>query len=462
MTESSKRHIVLVGCGGNVGSHVVGHLGRLENVGRVTLVDSDVYEFKNLRTQDIAAADVGRPKAVVQAERLRRINPDLTVKTFQDSVENVPLGCLDGDVILAAVDSRRARQVINIIARRLNLPWLDSGVDGDRLFARVTVYFPGREASCLECGWGEQEYRDLKTRYPCTRDEAPRVDDEAPRAPDGTPRVDDEAPRAPDGTPREDAAPAGSTASGKAPATNAPSSLGALAASLLVIECSKILAGKGLLDSAGYEVFMEAKYHNLYPATLAFNPDCRLPEHRSGSIKPLSGFETRAIDTTLAELLQLEDAGDEAPVHGGAQPDAEGPRRPVHDETRLPGIPQQPGQGETPADRAPRLRVVGQRFVTRLTCQNCGHGRAYVRLRVSLRSDGAYKCDRCGGDMIATGFDTADQLNAERLSLPTVSRTLRSIGIRDGDVICVSRPNGLRRYVVARNGTHRAKVARVG
>jgi molybdopterin/thiamine biosynthesis adenylyltransferase len=398
VSESNEKHekqVVLIGCGGNVGSHVVDHLGRLDNVGRVTLVDPDRYESKNLRTQNIVPADVGRPKATVQADRLHRVNPHLDIRAFVDSVENVPLGCLNGDVILAAVDSKRARQVINEIARRLDLPWLDSGVEGERLFARVTVYFPGREEACLECRWAS-EYEDLETSYPCT----------------------------PDGTPDSDATP-----SGKAPATNAPSSLGALAASLLVIECRKVLAGESRYEGGGYEVFMEADYHNLYPTRLQVNPECRVQEHRSGSIKPLSGFETRSIDSTLGELLRSEITT---------------------------------GESEATDDDAPRLRVVGQRFITNLTCEDCGHRRSYVKLRVSLKSDGSYKCDRCGGEMIATGFDTTDELDGARLSTPTAGRTLRSVGIRDGDVVCVSRRHGQPRYVVTLNGSHRRRARTAG
>ncbi len=396
MSEIPKYHIVLVGCGGNVGSRVPDLLGKFEHVNRVTLVDPQKYELKNLRTQNIVPADVGRPKAMVQADRLRRINPDLNVRAFVDSVENVPLGCLDGDVILAAVDSRRARQVINIIARRLNVPWLDSGVDGERLFARVTVYFPDRDASCLECRFTTQEYQDLETRYPCTPDDAPDA--------------------------------------GAAPPTNASSELGALAASLLVIECKKVLSGKALHNSAGYELFMEANYHNLYPANLVFNPECRLPEHRTGSIKPLSGFETCSIESTLGELLRSDVTGSD-----------------VNDSDE-----------EKTDDDSQKLRVVGQRFVTKLTCRDCGDRRTYVRLGVSLRGEGTYKCDRCGGEMTATGFDTTDELDAARLSATTAARTLRSAGIRDGDVICVRRSNGRSRYIVALNGTYGARVIQVG
>jgi molybdopterin/thiamine biosynthesis adenylyltransferase len=387
VNEPTKKHIVLIGCG-NVGGFVVDHVGRLESVGHVSLCDHDVYEEKNLRTQNIEPADVGRPKAVVQADRLQSINPNLGITAYADSIENVPLGCLsDADVILAAVDSKRSRQVINEIARRLNIPWIDSGVEADRLLARVTVYFPEREAACGECRMTPEMYEDLETSYPCNPDA-------------GTPA-----------------------------ATNAPSSLGALAASLLIIECTKVLAGETRYDGSGYEVFMEADYHNVYPAKLQANTECRLSEHLTGSIKPPEGFETRSIDSTLGELLRSD-------VSEGASTDSQ--------------------------DDAPRLRVVNQRFATHLTCTDCGHRRGYVKLSVSLKNDGSYKCDRCGGEMVATGFDTLDELDGANLSAATASRTLRSVGIRDGDVVCLSRSKEQPRYVVTLNGTHGAGTKKIG
>src|SRR6185295_15243005 len=38
--------VVVVGAGGNIGSHAVPHLGRMAGVRRVVLIDRDVYEKK--------------------------------------------------------------------------------------------------------------------------------------------------------------------------------------------------------------------------------------------------------------------------------------------------------------------------------------------------------------------------------------------------------------------------------
>jgi hypothetical protein len=81
---------------------------------------------------------------------------------------------------------------------------------------------------------------------------------------------------------------------------------------------------------------------------------------------------------------------------------------------------------------------------------------------VSLKDDGSYKCDRCGGEMTAAGFDTLDELDGANLSARTASRTLRSVGIRDGDIVCLSHASERPRYIVALNGTHGARVKKIG
>src|SRR5262249_37876691 len=111
--------ITVVGAGGNIGSHLVSHLGRLAAVDRVTLIDLQRYEEKNLQGQNITPADVGQPKAEVQARRLRVINPALEVRAIVDDVANVPLGLLRGSAVLGCLDSRAARRAVQFSAWRV-------------------------------------------------------------------------------------------------------------------------------------------------------------------------------------------------------------------------------------------------------------------------------------------------------------------------------------------------------
>ena len=73
--RTGERSVVVVGAGGNIGSHLVPHLARMQLLDSVTLIDNDVYEASNLQTQDVTPRDVGKRKTAVQARRLKRIRP---------------------------------------------------------------------------------------------------------------------------------------------------------------------------------------------------------------------------------------------------------------------------------------------------------------------------------------------------------------------------------------------------
>ncbi len=72
-------HVAVFGIGG-VGGYVAEALGRA-GIGALTLVDKDTVSVSNINRQIIATYDtVGRPKTEVMAERLRTINPEMTVE----------------------------------------------------------------------------------------------------------------------------------------------------------------------------------------------------------------------------------------------------------------------------------------------------------------------------------------------------------------------------------------------
>ncbi len=71
--------------------------------------------------------DIGRPKVLAQAEKLRRIRPGfghagLDMIALQQRIEDVPRGLLKCDLIVSCLDSKAARQHVNEIAWRLKRP----------------------------------------------------------------------------------------------------------------------------------------------------------------------------------------------------------------------------------------------------------------------------------------------------------------------------------------------------
>ncbi|MBN2491658.1 MAG: ThiF family adenylyltransferase [Planctomycetes bacterium] len=250
--------VVIVGAGGNIGSHLVPHVGRLPEVGRVVLVDPDTYERSNLASQDIDACDVGRAKVEVQAARLARIRPELAVETEARPVQSVPLGRLRGDVILTALDSRESRRWVNQAAFRLGVPWIDAGVQADGLLARITMFRPAHDLPCLECAWQDQDFAHLEVAYPCG----------------GTP----------------------------AAATGAPSALGALAASLQALECRNLLTGRPDTLPPGHEVLLDARHRRHFVTRLVRNPSCRF-DHRTWAIERLDEGPARLSLRGLARRM---------------------------------------------------------------------------------------------------------------------------------------------------------------
>lgn len=241
-------HIVVAGAG-NTGSHLLPHLARMSDIGRITIVDPDVYAPENATAQNLdREEDIGVAKAVVQAGKVRSIRecaglPELEAAALQERFEDVPRGLLSCDLIVSCLDSLAARQHVNQIAFRMNVPFTDCGVQGSMKLTRVNSYQPAMDAPCLECAWGPDEYAALGQEYPC------------------------------------------GAIGGAAYPTMASSALGALAASLAAIEIAKLLSGDRAHALVGRQVLVDAEHHTLDVTTYRRNPSCRF-DHRSWQVEP--------------------------------------------------------------------------------------------------------------------------------------------------------------------------------
>lgn len=179
MTEQTAS-VVIVGAGGNIGSHLVAHIARLPHVRRLVLIDPGVYEEKNLVSQDIRRSDVGRNKARVWSRRAAEIRSALEIETIPLPVEAIALGRLRATVLAACLDSLGARQTVNEAAWRLGIPWVDAGVHADGSLVRVNTYEPGESNPCLECAWDRRQYTQLGQKRPCEHDPAEEPPTAAP------------------------------------------------------------------------------------------------------------------------------------------------------------------------------------------------------------------------------------------------------------------------------------------
>ena len=86
-----------------------------------------------------------------------------------------------------------------------------------------------------------------------------------------------------------------------------------------------------------------------------------------------------------------------------------------------------------------RLRVRGRRWATRALCGNCARPRQGLRLVPGpLATLG--RCRACGGPLHAPGFDLIEELPLGSLAARDRNRTLRSLGVRRGDVLSLVCP----------------------
>jgi adenylyltransferase/sulfurtransferase len=106
--------VLVIGAGG-LGSPVLAYLAAA-GVGRVIVVDDDAVDLTNLQRQILYdTADVGAPKAARAAERLRALNPQVTVDALgvrfdaSNARELVALA----DVVVDASDTFATRYLVN-------------------------------------------------------------------------------------------------------------------------------------------------------------------------------------------------------------------------------------------------------------------------------------------------------------------------------------------------------------
>ena len=362
--ESDLTTMLIAGVG-NIGSGLAPMLARL-GIPRIVLVDPDVYEKQNLSCQDILAGDIGKAKAVAQAHRLRRINPAIDVRAYCCRVEELPVGILRVDAIASCLDSRISRLYLTEAAWRLGVPVIDAAVDGAGLLVRANVYLPGPESICMQCSFDPEDYdlAALEQRYACQQGGA-----------------------------------------GLAP-TNAPASLGLIAAGLMTIECQKLLAGDREHLLAGRQVMIDLQHHSHYVTSFR-RRHCRF-DHETWQVEPIADSPARL---TLGEAMQLAANG-----------------------------------SSSAADCA--LRIEGQHFAAMQCCPSCGHHEAIALCLAGRIPRAQRRCTACGQAMTVRGFDLREWIDSQALGDQDLARPLSALGVEPCDVLSVRGVAGQRHFLL--------------
>ena len=142
--------VLVIGAGG-LGVPVLGYLTGA-GVGTLGIVDGDLLDASNLHRQTLyALADVGRPKALLAAQRLKALNPEVDVRAYAERADaaNLPGLAAGYDVLVDCSDNFGTRFLVNDVAVRLGLPAVLASVY--QYEGQLQVVRAG--GACLRCVW---------------------------------------------------------------------------------------------------------------------------------------------------------------------------------------------------------------------------------------------------------------------------------------------------------------------
>ena len=126
--------VAIFGLGG-VGSYVVEGLSRA-GVGNFILVDNDKINPSNINRQIIATTKtVGKPKVVVEKERILEINPEANVEIIEEFFTKDSKEIFDNtfSYIIDAIDTISSKIELIVRANKLNIPIISCMGTGNKL-----------------------------------------------------------------------------------------------------------------------------------------------------------------------------------------------------------------------------------------------------------------------------------------------------------------------------------------
>ena len=146
--------VLIVGMGG-LGSPVAMYLASA-GVGHLILADFDMVELSNLQRQIIhSTEDIGRNKVDSAYDRLKQLNPEITVTRFKQVLDDETLSDLvpQVDLVVDGCDNFDTRFAVNRACVKFNKP-LVSGA-AIRFEGQVSVFTNDGNGPCYHCLYKE-------------------------------------------------------------------------------------------------------------------------------------------------------------------------------------------------------------------------------------------------------------------------------------------------------------------
>jgi len=134
--------VAVFGCGG-LGGYIIEELARL-GVGRITVVDPDVFEEHNLNRQLLCTQELlGSKKVDAAAHRVAAVNPAVRIQAFDTAFcqDNSTEILKDADVAADGLDSISVRLELAEACKNQNIPLVHGAIAG--WSGHVAVQYPG-------------------------------------------------------------------------------------------------------------------------------------------------------------------------------------------------------------------------------------------------------------------------------------------------------------------------------
>jgi len=143
--------VLIVGAGG-LGSPIAIYLAAL-GIGKIGIVDNDKVEISNLSRQIIfSTADLKKNKSSIAINKLKKINPNLQLQSFQKklNIKNINQIAKNFDLVVDGSDNFKTRFLINnycLENKKILVSGAISKFDGQV----YTFNFLKKKSPCLEC-----------------------------------------------------------------------------------------------------------------------------------------------------------------------------------------------------------------------------------------------------------------------------------------------------------------------
>lgn len=136
------KRVLVVGCGG-LGGNLISILSRI-GIGHLRIVDGDVFEATNLNRQLFSEIPVlGQNKARAAADRVARINPEITIEAIEtflteENAADLLAGC---HIVMDALDNIPGRRMLAAACEKAGVPLVYGAISG--WVAQAALSLPG-------------------------------------------------------------------------------------------------------------------------------------------------------------------------------------------------------------------------------------------------------------------------------------------------------------------------------